>query len=204
MSELTPIEKAKAAVEAAEEALAEAERAKFRLHDEAQRFVAAGEPSEPAARELHRLRLQELADLGAQARATADQARADLQRTKERRDQAARDLDNVERQVSSLRVRADEAERQRARHQAETDSAQRTRDQALADLVAAEALLATLKPKPVAVEPTPPEGEPIAKPEAFPLPARVVHSFGREATRYYDAEGREVTREGRPLTDAAT
>lgn len=194
----TPIEQALAAVEAAEEALAAAEREKFRLHHEAQQLVAAGEPSEPAARALRRQQLQEMADRGAEARSVADQARSELQLAKERRDRVARELDNVQRQVSSLRVRASEAERQRVRHQAEADSAQRTRDQALAELEGAEALLATLSPRLVPTEPMPapaPAQEPART--AYPPPARTVFDFGN--TRYYDNAGREVARDGSPL-----
>lgn len=194
----TLIEQALAAVEVAEEALAAAEREKFRLHHEVQQLVAAGEPSEPAARELRRQQLQELADRGALSRSVADQARSDLQRAKERRDRAARELDSTERQVGSLRTRATEAERQRARLQAEADAAQRTRDQALLELEGAEAILTTLKPRPAPVAPTPaqdPAHEP-AQPSYAP-PARTVFDFGN--TRHYDSAGREVARDGNPL-----
>lgn len=192
-----PVAIAQTAVEAAEEALAAAERAQQRLSSEVSRFIGRGEPGDVAGRVLWREQLQAYHDQAAQLKAETDDIRVVLQAAKERRDRAARELDSAERAVNSLRTRADEAERQRLRHQLEADSCQRARDQALADLVEAEARLAVLKPRPAPMEAiaTP---APAATPElAYPLPARTVFDFGQ--SRFFDSTGREVARDGGPL-----
>lgn len=142
----TRIALAQALVAAAEEDHKQHVRELYALEQRSGAFVSQATPTDPAGLELHRQALQQLHDEAAERQAARFAAQQRRQAAREELSAAERELDQAQRAVADLNTVAASASRFQARAQADVDLWRQRRDEALAQLPAAEALLATLEP----------------------------------------------------------
>jgi chromosome segregation ATPase len=140
----TRIDRARAAVAAAEEEFKQRGRDLYELDQRSGAYVSRPLPTDPAGLELRRQTLQELGDEATKRKAARFAAQQRLQSAREELAAAERELENARRAVADLRTQASSAESFRARAQAEADTWRHRRDEATALLPGAEAHLAEL------------------------------------------------------------
>jgi len=145
MKTKTPIALAQALVGEAEEQLQQRVRELYTLEHRSGTFVSQPMPTDPAGQELHRQTLQQLHDEAIERQAARFAAQQQLQAAREALATAERELDQAQRAVADLKTQAAAAAAFQARAQAEVDMWRQKGDVALAQLPAAEAILAALE-----------------------------------------------------------